>query len=246
MNDLSKHRRWLTLPEAAESLSGEFEHRVPEADILRFALDDQLRLSVHLPVPVVATRIRRRIDDERRERTSIEGLCDLVLEEAGRTEIESLYHVKRDLPSVPVPFGVGVLVKQKGKIYKLPADLRTRSSSVHSALPRESVLVVRREALDEFIHLHKPSKPSQQAGASSKDAHPRERNTLLLIIAALLKEAKLEELSSYKAAQSIAATITDLGVDEDRDPATIAKKVELSRQFVEEHRTKRKDSGKVL
>ena len=160
MNDLSKHRRWLTLPEAAESLSEEFERRVPEADILRFALDDELRLSVHLPVPVIATRIRRRTDDERREHTSIEGLCDLVLTGAGRAEIESLYHVKRDLPFVPVPFGVGALVKQKGKTYQLPAALRTgSSSSVNSALPHESVLVVRREALDEFIHLHKPSKP---------------------------------------------------------------------------------------
>ena len=117
---------------------------------------------------------------------------------------------------------------------------------MHSALPRESVLVVRREVLDEFIHLNKPSKPSQQTGTSSKDAHPRERNTLLLIIAALLKEAKFEELSPYKAAQSIEAAITDMGVDENRDPETIAKKLELSRQFVEEHRTKRKDSGKVL
>ena len=238
MNDLSKHRRWLTLPESAESLSEEFERRVPEADILRFALDDQLRLSVHLPVPVVATRIRRRrrTDDERREHTSIEGLCDLVLKGAGRAEIESLYHVKRDLPFVPVPFGVGALVKQKGKTYKLPAALRKGSSSVHSALPHESVLVVRREALDEFIHLQKPS---QQAGTSSKDTHPRERNTLLLIIAALLKEAKFEELTPYKAAQSIEATITDMGVDENRDPSTIAKKLELSRQFFEEHRTKR-------
>ena len=232
MNDLSKHRRWLTLPEAAESLSREFENGVGEADILRFALDDHIRLSVHLPVPVVATRIRRRTDDERRERTSIEGLCDLVLEGAGRAEIESRYHLERDLPYVPVPFGVGALVKKNGKTYKLPPALRTVSSSVHSALPRESVLVVRREALDEFIHLHKSSKPSQQAGTSSQEMHPRERNTLLLIIAALLKEAKLENLSSHKAAESIAATIRNMDIGETRSSDAIREKFVLSREYL--------------
>ena len=40
-------REWLTVPDAARHLSNVFEEEVSEADILRLALDEHLKLSVY-------------------------------------------------------------------------------------------------------------------------------------------------------------------------------------------------------
>jgi hypothetical protein len=45
---LSKLKNWWTLPDAAKYLSGTYGNEVTEADILRFALDGYLKLSIYL------------------------------------------------------------------------------------------------------------------------------------------------------------------------------------------------------
>lgn len=48
MSKLFKLKKWLTVPDAAKHLAIVFGEEVTEADVLRFALDGDLRLSVHL------------------------------------------------------------------------------------------------------------------------------------------------------------------------------------------------------
>lgn len=48
MSKLFKLKKWLTVPDAAKHLTIVFGEEVTEADVLRFALDGDLRLSVHL------------------------------------------------------------------------------------------------------------------------------------------------------------------------------------------------------
>lgn len=48
MSKLFKLKKWLTVPDAAKHLSMVFGEEVTEADVLRFALEGDLRLSVHL------------------------------------------------------------------------------------------------------------------------------------------------------------------------------------------------------
>jgi len=49
-------KKWLTIPEAAKSLSKLMEEEVSEADILRFALDGHLTLSVNIVNTAYARR----------------------------------------------------------------------------------------------------------------------------------------------------------------------------------------------
>ena len=219
MNCLWNLRPWLLPREAAAYLSAAIGAQVDEAEILRWALDDQIELSVRLDAPIAA----RRTESEASRHEAIEGLCALVIEGAVRTALENLFDVQRDLRSTwqPIYFPVA-LVKKDGHVYRLVSPDETSLG--------ESSLAVSKAALNEFIRLHKPSEPSRQAGTSSQDMHPRERNTLLVIIAALLRQAKLEGLSPYKAAESIAATVEEL--EESRSVDTIAKKLTLSHAFL--------------
>jgi hypothetical protein len=53
MSKLFKLKNWLTIDEAARHLSGAFTESVTEADVLRLALDERLKLSVNFVNPVV-------------------------------------------------------------------------------------------------------------------------------------------------------------------------------------------------
>jgi hypothetical protein len=53
MSKLFKLKNWLTIEEAARHLSGAFTESVTEADVLRLALDERLKLSVNFVNPVV-------------------------------------------------------------------------------------------------------------------------------------------------------------------------------------------------
>lgn len=53
MSKLFKLKNWLTIQEAAKHLSGAFTEPVTEADVLRLALDERLKLSVNFVNPVL-------------------------------------------------------------------------------------------------------------------------------------------------------------------------------------------------
>ena len=189
MNDLLKQRQWLLLREAAEYLSGGIGQEVDEAEILRFALDDQLDLSVHLEAPVSAY-------GNKGQCYKIAGLCKLVLEDSARDEIEHLYRVERHRPTKEIRSFSGAHVKQGDHVYQLPPSVYQPSS-----LPSGAVLAVQTAVLNEFILQFREA--SQRADSRPKDLEKRERETLLTLIAVLAKEAGIDIDRPSKAALGI-------------------------------------------
>ena len=196
VNDLLKRRQWLLLREAAEYLSAGIGQQVDVADILRFALDGQLDLSVHLEAPVAAY-------GNRGQPHKIAGLCELVLEDSARDEIEHVYRVERHRPTKEIRSFSGAQVKQRDHVYQLPSSLYPPSS-----LPSGTVLAVKTAVLDEFIRQHLPPKPRQQA--DTEDLGRRERITLLVIIGSLAKNANIDISQPFAAADVIEKLTIDL------------------------------------
>ena len=234
MNDLSKRLSWLELPEAAQYLESAIQNPVDEAILLRFVLEKQLRMSVYFPVPVWVTEITKgRGRSSSTPRKDILDLCDLVLEGSAREYVEQLISEKRHRSSRRPPSYLSAHIKKGGRVYKVESSVAPASP-----LPQKSILAFRRQVLEKFARQHTSQEPSRKTDTraeklvSSKDLSPRERNTLLLIIAALLKQAKLEALSSYKAAQSIEATILDMDIGETRSSEAIRGKLDLSREYL--------------
>ena len=199
MNIRLKLPPWLLLSDAADHLSKETAAWFTGATILRLALHGEIQLSVHLPVPVDATRVRKEEGhyvDVGREK--IDGLCDLVLEDQGRAAIESLERFLRGLSTLPVKDGVGAYVaREHGEIYQLSPTQRPVFPAL-SPLSQNSELVVKREALEAFLKVARQN--ASEEGSQKADTRPlgeRERETLLIIIAALAKEAKIDVLEPY-------------------------------------------------
>ena len=228
MNDLWKRLSWLELPEAAQYLDSAIEDPVDEAILLRFALEKQLRMSVYFPVPVWATEITKgRGRSSSAPRKDIQGLCDLVLEDSARAYVEQLLSEKRHR-SFKRPSGyLSAHVKKGGRVYKVESSV-----APVSPLPRSNILAFRRQALDKFARQHTSQEPSRKTDAhaenlvSSKDLDPRERNTLLVIIAALAKKAKLDISQPFKAGKEIELFTVDLDARvADRTIGEVFKKV---------------------
>lgn len=104
-------REWLTVGEAADQLSASLNEHVNEAYVYRLALDGYLKLSVHLPPSVYATRLGNDgyaifLDDDGEEpsfqRQLIEGLWELPLIGEGRRQMEQEFRRLRGLPSIPI------------------------------------------------------------------------------------------------------------------------------------------------
>ena len=189
VNDLLKRRQWLLLREAAEYLSAGVGQQVDEAEILRFALDGQLDLSVHLEAPVAAY-------GNKGQCYKIAGLCEFVLEDSARDEIEHLYRVERHRPTKEIRSFSGAHVKQGDHVCQLPS-----SAYPPSSLPSGAVLAVKTEVLDEFIRQFREA--SQRADSRPMDLEKRERETMLILIAVLAKEVGIDIDRPSKAAHSI-------------------------------------------
>ena len=118
-------------------------------------------------------------------------------------------------------------VKKGGRVYKVESSV-----APVSPLPRSNILAFRRQALDKFARQHTSQEPSRKTDAhaenlvSSKDLDPRERNTLLVIIAALAKKAKLDISQPFKAGKEIELFTVDLDARvADRTIGEVFKKV---------------------
>ncbi|MBK4739218.1 hypothetical protein [Noviherbaspirillum pedocola] len=81
MKNLFAYKAWLPLPEAAQYLSKALDSAVSEADILRLALDEKLKLSVYAVDGIVARRWARLENDDDKGRAcmtievKIDGKC---------------------------------------------------------------------------------------------------------------------------------------------------------------------------
>lgn len=98
-NPLWRLRGWLTLNEAAISLSASTGVKLRVADILHLALDGHLKLSVHLP-GTDAVCFQDDGADRPSERLRIDGLWDLPLNDAARRQVEHELHHELGLPFV--------------------------------------------------------------------------------------------------------------------------------------------------
>ena len=213
MNDLWKRRSWLELPEAAQYLASATKNTVDEATLLRFALEKQLRMSVYFPVPVWVTEItkgRSRSSSALRKDTL--GLCDLVLEGSTREYVEQLFSEKRRRSSRRPAGYLSAHVKKGDRKYKVESSV-----APSSPLPRDSILAFRRRVLEKFAQPHTSQEPSRETDTraekpvSSKDLDPRERTTLLVLIAALAKLARIDISHPSKAALTIEKLTEALG-----------------------------------
>jgi hypothetical protein len=188
VDPFTKRRPWLRIDEAAKFLSETLKDRVTNGRILRTALDGGLNLCVFLPVPVFAHRWIVETEVASGSGSRIDGLWNLRLEGAGRVQVESLHNRAEGLTYIHVARPSGALVDRGGEVYQLPPDYgqsHGMSPRASSAFPQEALLVVKTEVLSDF------------ASACAKDPidrpfGQRERTTLLLIIAALAREAGID------------------------------------------------------
>jgi PIN domain nuclease of toxin-antitoxin system len=256
VSKLLKLKEQLTVAEAAHHLSILLGEEVSEPDVLRFALDGRVQLSVffqqptsallgtittvedvsdHLPGDGVIPFDNESMDPSEEaywqsyyswasnndsvliDRTSrlvlqvksherISGLWDLTMYGEERSYAENKY---RDLVTTPQNSneepqvgGIAVVKKPDEKTDEAYGLLPTPLRHPVSCLPTTSRLVVRTVALQELQ-------------ASISDAKPlakRERNTLLVIIAALAKIAKVDVDKPSAAASVIASETERMGV----------------------------------
>jgi hypothetical protein len=229
---------------------------VSEADVLRFALDGHLTLSVYfvnhargrcgpaVPIqdakwqfkqtsdggwvfPMVSVAIGQdRVIENDEQITVLDGIWDLTMLGSERLDVEHQYQVLTGGPAVDLTVLDGPIVFRDNGTY---CQIQERDSNnefvnpepfkklfghphnynFHPAarLPTDSVLVVRTSALHDLeLRLsesdHKVEKPVEQ----------RERTSLLAIIAALAKLAKLDVTKPSSAAASIESQMVSMGV----------------------------------
>jgi hypothetical protein len=237
-------KEWITVPEAARHLSLLFGEDVNEADVLRLALDGQLKLSLNLVNgaqclrgPLVSGEDAKRdtnsldehgrhpikgsiIDDGRviecgTEVKFVDGVWDLSMLGTERTDIENKYQALTNGPGVrSLSFSGPILCRDDGTHCEILTPREENKgwpylrANYHFAksLPADSVLVVRTSALRDLEA--RVSEPGQRG---EKPIGQRERNTLLVIIAALAELAEIDLKKPSKAASAIEAQTALMG-----------------------------------
>jgi hypothetical protein len=226
---LSRSRPWLTPAEAASELAETFHGFFSEADLLRSALDGHLRLSVLVPTGTTAKSLKNHTN------TQIEGLWDLPMEGSARRQVEHEFNSLSGLPFISMEGVSGATVARFGDRYELKADRGTSGFAPRgaSALSREAIIVVSRHDLNAFIErinieverAVQEQQKKERASASSlppeKPLQTRERRTLLLMIAALAKQAHLDLSTASKSGEALSSALRELGYE--IAPNTIAK-----------------------
>ena len=215
-NTLRKLREWLTLKEAASELSTALSEDVDASDVLRLVLDERLKLSIYLPAKTTARcrKLGEDAPDAPWTRRTIDGVWDVPMVGRGKSQIEQDYQWQRAGLYVPKDAPVGALVEQDDLICQVPPDRGESGLSPRpeSEFPQGSVLGVRRPALEAFIRQHVPVQ-APTADPLDRPLGQRERTTLLTIIAALAKEAKVDVLKPVKSGQIISALIAAIGYE---------------------------------
>jgi hypothetical protein len=213
-----QHRSYLTPFEAANELSTAFGERFKDTDVLRLGLDGHLQLSLYLPVPVKAGCYfpdkHGLVDSSRPSpQKEIVGLCDILMVDFGRAEVEFRYQWEVSGNYVPRFSVAGATVEQDGLYCSLPSDRGETGLSPRppSAFPQGAVLCVRRDLLDAFIAKNRPPHSADSETTKDRPLGARERTTLLLMIDALATEAKIDLGRASKAGTIIAAMMRRRG-----------------------------------
>jgi hypothetical protein len=156
------------------------------------------------------------------EVTSIGGIWDLTMIGSERIEIEKKYQLLTGGPRVELQSGKGALVNcPDGRWARLVEHVSTiedyerhlRSPYYHPSnyyetdrLPSDAVLVVRTSALQKLEALISESEPG-----TDRPVGRRERSTLLVIIAALAKLARIDVAKPSSAAVAIESETVLMG-----------------------------------
>jgi hypothetical protein len=145
------------------------------------------------------------LDDEI---VTLEGIWDLPMLGAERLDVEHAYHRLTGGPSVELQCLAGAFVEGRdGSIWQLQerfekngndGSLSKNDYYPAGGLPADRVLVVRTAALNEFEHSIDGTKAKDQ-----KPLSPNERNTLLVLIAALCEEAGIKHQDRTAASEFV-------------------------------------------
>jgi hypothetical protein len=134
---------------------------------------------------------------------SVDGVWDLTMLGCERYYVEDVYQKLNNGPAVePITEGSSVIREREGFACRIPPELPD------GGLPHDSVFVIRTAALQELeIRISSLDKPAE------KPLGKRERDNLLVIIAALAKMAKIDVTRPSKAAESIETQILSMGAE---------------------------------
>jgi hypothetical protein len=236
LKKLLELKDWVTVPEAASHLSTLFGEDVAEADILRFALEGRLTLSIYFVNyavgrcgKVVLADAERNIPPTSGGRYDsikevslhrnrvvsfspgltplIFGLWDLAMFGAGRSEIKRKYHLLTGGPTPPLANDIWLddllINRPDGTWMLLFQDDGAGEYFPTQSLPADAILVVRTSALQALV--------SEPEPAMERPVGQRERDSLLAIIAALAKLAKINVAKPSAAATTIESEIRLMG-----------------------------------
>jgi hypothetical protein len=258
---LLKLKDWVTVPDAARHLSILFGEGVTEADVLRFGLDGRLTLSVYFVNPKYGRcgKIIPRADAETKEVsiesgnvkraikkgcllkegrafsfgdiTRFEGVWDLSMLGTERAQVEHKYQSLTGGHDVVLYSTDGALVNRTDGTWGQllvndEQDDEQYESHPIGGLPSDALFVVRISALQDLVALMSEPKPNLEGPVG-----PREKTTLLLIIAALAKLAKVPVEKPSAAASAIEGEAARMGIR--LGLRTIEEKLKLIRDALE-------------
>jgi hypothetical protein len=154
------------------------------------------------------------LDDEI---VTLEGVWDLPMLGAESLDVEHAYHRLTGGPSVELQSLAGAFVERlDGSIWQLQEHFKKAGNDgilnkndyyPAGGLPTDCVFVVRTAALSEFEHSIDDTKAKDQ-----KPLSPNERNTLLVMIAALCEEAGIRH-QDRTAASDVVRLADAIGVN---------------------------------
>ena len=206
----AKFKSWWDKYEAAQELSEKTGTKLSSANALRCALDRGVRFVVYVPTGT----------KDRQSRPMEPGLWKLMTEgargEPGRRQIESEIN-----PGVSLWDIGGAWVERRGVQRQLRplhgSDFPLGGPDYYSsAIPSECTLGLRRQDAEDLAETLIKEQPTPSAPKSSdaldKPLKERERTTLLSIIAALAKKAKIDVSHPSTAAARIEEMTGRLGV----------------------------------
>lgn len=235
MSKLFKLKKWLTIDDTAKHLSSIFDEPVKNYDVLRFALDGHLKLSVNLVNHATARKCKivshenvRKVPsldgscliaigiylgdgnflEKENGIISVEGIMDLMMLGNERLDIEHEYQKLTSGIELTLVCLEGAYLKspENDNIYELQDHFKDDVKSMRDvnnyypagSLPEDAALVVRTSAISDFIEAASIDKRAEKPLSNT------ERDTLLVIIAALAKEAKVDIEKTSKTGELIA------------------------------------------
>lgn len=215
MSKLIQLKKTVTIKEAANYLTKSWNEDVVESDILQFAFDRHLTLSVHFISPdkvqctqkhavdgVISTAFSYLEEREKKITITMNGLWDLLMIGNEKATVQSKIH---DLTFGVKPLDealkdfdknkIGTFLKnEEGQIYKIysKSDLNDNyyygeNVSTWSGLPHDSVYVIRTSELQKFVDQLSISEKNAE-NSFEKPLTASARTSLLIMIFGMAKQ----------------------------------------------------------